>query len=69
MSRQKVNVVGNRASLKKCAFEVLQNSAHVGVEFIPNLVRQHRLAVLRREHDVNEDLGERLRHEVTPFQG
>lgn len=66
---QQVNMVGNRASLEQCPFLVSNNTADVCVEFVADVISQQRLPVLRRKDQMCENLGEGLRHKITPFQG
>ena len=51
-------MVGNRASFEQCSFLIFNNPANVGVEFIPDVIGQQRLPVLRGEDQMHEDLGE-----------
>jgi len=69
MGNQQMDVVGDRSGSKQGAFLIFDNSANVRVKFIPDIIVQTRLPVLRREDQMHEDLSERLRHELRPLQG
>lgn len=62
VSDQQVDVVGHGTRLQQRALLVLHDAADVGVEFIPNVIRQPRFAPLRGEDQMHQDLSERLRH-------
>lgn len=62
MGDKEVDVVGDRTDFEKDAVMIGDDAADVSVKRIPVDVIQARLAVLGREDQVNQDLGERLRH-------
>ena len=62
MSHQEMNVVGHGTRFEKRALLILHDAADVGVKFIPDVVRQQRFPILRREDQMHQHLGERLRH-------
>ena len=64
-----MNVILDRARFEQGAFLTLHDATDVSVEFVANVVGQQRLPVFRREDQMHENLGERLRHEMAPFQG
>src|ERR1041385_1751212 len=60
---ENVNVVLDGIRDQGWAFQVIQDADDVGVEFIAGCwVAQEELAVFGAEDEVDEDLGERLRH-------
>lgn len=64
-----MNVVAHRARFQQRAFLIFNDSADVGVEFVSDVISQQFLPILRREDQMHEDLGQRLRHTVSPLQG
>lgn len=48
--------------LHRRAAQITQNAAHVSMQFRVQMTRNHLLPVLRRENEVDVDLGEGLRH-------
>ena len=62
MCDEQMNVILDRSRGKQRARKVLNDPPDVSVEIVPHRIRDPPFAVLRREHEVDEDLCERLGH-------
>src|SRR5438105_11900057 len=63
-----MNVIRHSADAHWRAVELLGDAAEVMVHFIAEFgVLEKRTALFRREHDVDEDVRQRLRHGCNPY--
>ena len=63
-AKEQMNMVGNAADLDRVAIESIEDARKIGVEFGQRCIVENRVAVFGAEHEMNGEVGERLRHGV-----
>ena len=70
LHKKDVNMVANRINFDQRTFKVSQYArCYIGVQTPSLFVAQKRPAILRAEHEVNNNVGKRLRHESRALSG
>ena len=69
LRKQDVDVFGHGVDFDERRVVIPQDADDVGVEFATFFVAQERTAGLRGEHEVDNNVGKGLGHEVPPLQG
>ena len=64
-----MNVVGDTANLNRGAIQTFDNSNEISMEFRQSRGIKDRVTVFGAEHEVNYEVGERLRHGVYVYNG
>jgi hypothetical protein len=62
LREQDVNVIAHGINLNQRRIVVLEDAGDVGVKLAALLVTQELATALRREHEMDDDVGERLGH-------
>jgi len=63
MGNQQVNVIRHRSSAQEDATAIRNDSTNVTMEIVTELIGNERFAILRGDHEMNQNRGEGLRHE------
>jgi hypothetical protein len=69
LGKQDVDMIANGIDFDEGRIAVFQDADHVGVEGTAFLVPEERTAAFRAEHEMDDDVGERLGHVCDALTG
>ena len=69
LGKQDMNMVADGINFKERTIMIFENTGDVGMKLAALVIAQKLAAALGTEHQVNDDVGKGLGHEVTPLQG